>query len=215
MSVLGQETDIIVITETWLNSSVYNAQLFDERYEVHRRDRHTGQTRGGGLLVALRRNSDGPRAERLQHLETDGENMWLKINLNGLKIYTCIVYIPPASPIERYTSLFENIISNHKLLNNKKILLIGDFNFYSCLNFKNTTSEFSYVLDLFQMSNKNFVLNSKGRSLDLIVSNFDLNVCKSISSLVSEDPYHPSLDVEFQYIKKNVKMNQLMIIINS
>lgn len=33
--------DIIAITESWLNSTVYTGELFDDRYIVFRRDRGT------------------------------------------------------------------------------------------------------------------------------------------------------------------------------
>ncbi|CAB3251213.1 unnamed protein product [Arctia plantaginis] len=51
--------DIIVLTETWLNSSVLSTELFDDRYVVYRRDRessgfHPGKE-GGGVLVAVSR----------------------------------------------------------------------------------------------------------------------------------------------------------------
>lgn len=48
--------DIIVGTETWLNDSVYDRELFNSKYIVYRRDRETtslGSKRGGGVLVAI------------------------------------------------------------------------------------------------------------------------------------------------------------------
>ncbi len=38
-NVLTQNVDILALTETWLSASVQDAELFDNRYEVHRRDR--------------------------------------------------------------------------------------------------------------------------------------------------------------------------------
>lgn len=49
--------DIIIFTETWLDDSYYNSELFDGRYLVWRRDRdysRTGQRRGGGVLIAVK-----------------------------------------------------------------------------------------------------------------------------------------------------------------
>lgn len=49
--------DVIIFTETWLVDSISNSELFDGRYLVWRRDRdycRTAQTRGGGVLIAVR-----------------------------------------------------------------------------------------------------------------------------------------------------------------
>lgn len=56
-NVCSNTFDIIVITETWLLESIADAELFDKRYLVFRRDRDyttTGQTQGGGVLIAVR-----------------------------------------------------------------------------------------------------------------------------------------------------------------
>lgn len=50
--------DVVVLTETWLLDGIADSELFDHRYIVWRRDREyvtTGQTRGGGVLIADRR----------------------------------------------------------------------------------------------------------------------------------------------------------------
>lgn len=60
--------DIIALTETWLTDSVFDNELFDDRYLVWRRDRNyasTGQSLGGGVLIAVRRE-----------LVADGRNDW-------------------------------------------------------------------------------------------------------------------------------------------
>ena len=47
---------LIALTETWLNDSVFNSELFPDCYNVIRRDRNfatTGRSRGGGVLVAI------------------------------------------------------------------------------------------------------------------------------------------------------------------
>lgn len=66
--------DILCLTETWLNDSFHNNDLFDDHFMVWRRDRNyelTGQDFGGGVLVAVRRNQalrfdlNGPRVPRI------------------------------------------------------------------------------------------------------------------------------------------------------
>lgn len=51
--------DIISLTETWLTEGVFDNEIFDNRYVIWRRDRNysqTQQTRGGGVLLAVRRD---------------------------------------------------------------------------------------------------------------------------------------------------------------
>lgn len=49
--------DIIILCETWLNSSILSSELFDDRFVVYRRDRETSNFRikkeGGGVLIAV------------------------------------------------------------------------------------------------------------------------------------------------------------------
>ena len=46
--------DILALSETWLNDSIMNGELFDlSNFSVFRSDRSTGK-RGGGVLLALR-----------------------------------------------------------------------------------------------------------------------------------------------------------------
>lgn len=45
-----------MLTETWLNSSVYSSEIFDGRYAVFRRDRcNESKMRGEGVLSVVRR----------------------------------------------------------------------------------------------------------------------------------------------------------------
>ncbi|KAG8240526.1 hypothetical protein J6590_106621, partial [Homalodisca vitripennis] len=52
----SKDWDIIALIETWLNSSVYNAEPFPDGHQVYRRDRcqlQTGKSRGRGVLIAI------------------------------------------------------------------------------------------------------------------------------------------------------------------
>lgn len=51
--------DVIGITESWSLDSISSSELFDDRYIVWRRDRNylrTQQTKGGGVLMAVKRS---------------------------------------------------------------------------------------------------------------------------------------------------------------
>ena len=52
----SSDYDVICITETWLNSSINNAELFPSSYHTLRCDRNfnsINRSRGGGVLIAL------------------------------------------------------------------------------------------------------------------------------------------------------------------
>ena len=46
-----EDSDVVCVIETWLNSDISNSEILDERYEIFRKDR---ESRGGGLLVAVK-----------------------------------------------------------------------------------------------------------------------------------------------------------------
>lgn len=87
------------MTETWLLESISNAELFDSRYIVHRRDRDyvsTGQSLGGGVLIAVRR--DIVAVERPEWRST-AEDIWLTIavrqnsSTDCYNIHICTLYL--------------------------------------------------------------------------------------------------------------------------
>ena len=47
------DSEIIAVTETWLNENVSNGEILNDNYSIHRRDRNTG-ARGGGILLAVK-----------------------------------------------------------------------------------------------------------------------------------------------------------------
>ena len=53
------EYDVIVLTETWLDDAISSTMLFDDnRFTVYRTDRSTTnstKTRGGGVLIAVKK----------------------------------------------------------------------------------------------------------------------------------------------------------------
>ncbi|KAH8284282.1 hypothetical protein KR054_006242, partial [Drosophila jambulina] len=52
--------DVIILVETWLNMDFFDSEFFDlNLYQVFRKDRDATKTqcsRGGGVLIAVRRN---------------------------------------------------------------------------------------------------------------------------------------------------------------
>lgn len=90
-------SDIIALTETFLTSSVlFHAELFPPGYKVFRKD-GAADVGWGGVLLAVKNRYDA-------HLITDVdffvdlsphmELLFLKLNVKGVKLLVCVVYLP-------------------------------------------------------------------------------------------------------------------------
>jgi hypothetical protein len=68
----AQSINVIVCTETWLNSDIENGEIFSQdiakKFNVIRRDRE--HIKGGGVFIAV---SSDPVCSREYKLETDCE----------------------------------------------------------------------------------------------------------------------------------------------
>ena len=118
--------DIIIATETWFSSKIYDAEYFNAaHYTVHRRDRGR-ETPGGGVLVAVNNDFLSTREETLES-ETS-EIIWLKIAMKGYKnLYIGCCYRPKIDD----TTFLDNLSSSLQQITSKdssSALIGGDFN---------------------------------------------------------------------------------------
>ena len=115
--------DIIVGTETWLNSSIMNNEIFPPSvYEVERRDRPDGY---GGVLIAVNKNLNSKKITA----NIDSGQVWVKINRKRKSpIIIGSVYRAPKIDLDHFLKLKEDtqaIINDHK---NAIIWIGGDLN---------------------------------------------------------------------------------------
>jgi hypothetical protein len=203
--------DIIVLCETWLNCTIYDSELFCDRYVVYRRDRETSgfhqYKSGGGVLIAVSKKIS---SRRLPHLESKCEELWVELNIPKKKqpndiILLCSLYLPP--PIQRHIldSFIDN--ANSILESNTKTIILGDFNLSKIIwddkeNITNMTPSIleSSLLDFLALNNltqHNRVFNDTNKILDLVISNVsNLEVGRSRFILSTLDSYHPPLEFE-------------------
>lgn len=115
--------DIVIATETWLDSSIKTNELELDHYSVYRRDRKTG--RGGGILIAV---AEAAKSSAIA-TDTTSEILWVKVACKGqrdLLVGAC--YRPQVSDQGTIPELFSTI----ETLSQKRscdIFLGGDFNF--------------------------------------------------------------------------------------
>ncbi|CAK1554363.1 unnamed protein product [Leptosia nina] len=220
LNVLNCNYDIIILTETWLNVlSVYNSEIFDDRYNVYRRDRssstHTKhKTTGGGVLIAVLKTLP---SLRLNSFESDCEDLWVSIKISrgskSINLNICAIYISPPVKrtiletfIDKATESLEQIM----LQNCNSTFIVGDFNlggikWFSESNKHKVTNtgnnlfktfiDFTHLNGLNQLNN---ISNVKGSILDLVLTT------ETNSSAVNESPfplsiidsYHPPLIID-------------------
>lgn len=209
---------VIVLTETWLLDGVFNTELFDERYIVWRRDRDyslTGQSRGGGVLIATRKDLV-VRSEPLFH--STAEDLWLSMRLTKnnshgyINLHICVIYLCNQNHGLSFSAQLGNFLRKLScaFLSSvtDKFLILGDFNMsgiewvpsdhhYLVPNNVTTNDEVMFTDEIctLGLAQYNGVLNQQGKMLDLILSSDLVNVSECSDPLVPIDSYHPALVV--------------------
>lgn len=188
-------TTLIALTETRLDESVHDGELFPSDYSVLRKDRVCG--RGGGVLLAARAPYVVHRLDSA--VKSSDELVLAHVSKGNFKFICCVVYIPPRVVASRYYSIFEYI----EELNNSyqlPIVIIGDFNLYST-----TTAvrrDFQLLLSDCGLTQQNSVVNSLNRILDLVLTNslvVDITVAQACTGLVSFEKHHFPLDISISF----------------
>lgn len=126
-SVYNCNSDVIFLSETWLNSCISNNELGICNYNIFRSDRSTDNfVRGGGVSLAV------CNTYKCELIPTDDipniEHVFVLLIVGNTKFILCCVYIPPNSPYHIYAQFCELVENTIHLHPNTNILLIGDFN---------------------------------------------------------------------------------------
>lgn len=217
LNILAGNYDIIIFVESWLCDGILSSELCDDRYDTFRFDRDllaTNKSTGGGVMICTRRELAAVQRDDLSCSPT--ELLWVTIPAAALQLkYDLHIigsYIPgdrtQVSNLSTYANLVTNFISNNPLDN---YLMAGDFNLpfieweYSgpIYNTGGTSVEIQSLakdlinqLTLSGFLQHNMILNSHNKILDLILSNFNIELTRCSSPLIKEDLYHPSLFID-------------------
>ena len=117
--------DIVFVTESWSNESVYDHEFLSNDYSVTRKDRGT---RGGGVLVAFRNELTCIRRNDVELSESiENEIMVVDIKVAASKVTCLLCYRPPNAGhnfISNLISVLDNCVG-HGLQN---LYMVGDFN---------------------------------------------------------------------------------------
>lgn len=203
------DTDVVMITETWLHDSILDSELCNDKYIVFRRDRGT---LGGGVMLMC-----APYLQARMRPEwhcNDLECVWVTVPSTALglehDLHMAAAYIPPNSSLPSRIQLFvESLLQIRNTHPNDHFIIAGDFNL-PCIDWTlsepivlrrgsvDIQSSASHLID--QISYMGFAqfndtLNRNKNILDLIISDSSVSVNRSNFHLVMEDTHHPSLTI--------------------
>lgn len=220
-NLLKNNFDIILITETWLTTGVLDGEVCDSRYDLFRLDRNyvlTNTTRGGGVMVLVRRELEGFLPGK-SNVTPPTEMIWVTIPAKsfnpsvGKNLHIALVYISPDSNSlpQHVDNVLKSVSYVYNLHKNDNFLVVGDFNMPNIqwiphlgpLQLKRgpieTQTASQLLLDEFNiigLEQSNYSRNSFGNTLDLIFGNFCASTNASQISLVKEDTAHPTLSID-------------------
>lgn len=113
---------IVIGTETLIDPTVTDNQIFPPNYKLYRKDRNM---LGGGVLIAI---SNDIISIPVPELQTDCEIVWAKISLVGRKdMYIASYYNPKTSNESSLHKLGRNL-ERANTMKNVFIVVGGDFN---------------------------------------------------------------------------------------
>lgn len=214
---LCSNSSCICLTETWLDETVLDSELFCNNFIVYRCDRsvyNSEKSRGGGVLIAAEKSIS---SIKITLKYSTVEMICVKLSSNGQSCYVFNVYLPPDALLAKYEACIDNITS---VLDDaapcEQFIIVGDFNIPeinwtpTCdekLNFMvpfNTTSEkakyFTESISFLSMFQVNFTSNSLNRILDLVLTDspddIEFDIC---DPMLKEDIYHPALSFSINF----------------
>ena len=189
--------DCLVLSETWLNNYVSDCELpFDSYFSIYRNDR---QTRGGGVMVCVKRNWS---SQLRSDLMRDCEIIWVEVctNLKRKLLIGCYYRPHKRSPMILLEECRDSVLAAAAV---GDVVLFGDFNlsikWASSTNGVPKDSTDSWFLDTFihglGLYQHNMFNTRKDSNLDYVVSTLANVVITPSQNILSSD--HESLDVEF------------------
>lgn len=121
------DIDIFTISETWLNSSVTNAEINISGYKLYRLDRR--HKKGGGVCAYIRRNLKTKVLNSISKISERGfHQLWLEIQHVKLKsIIVCVAYRPPDIQLDCFVNDLAPSLTDAFSLG-KEVFIAGDLN---------------------------------------------------------------------------------------
>ena len=148
-----RKSDIVTISETWLNTTITSAEVKIEGYKLFRMDRLHKQ--GGGVCAYVRKELKATVLKELSYIsERNFHQLWIKVQCKKSKSFlVCATYRPEDAPLNSFEDLLKPSYIQ-ALVYNKPIVILGDLNCdylkKSCPKFK-ALDNFSSEMNLYQL----------------------------------------------------------------
>lgn len=174
---------VIALTETSLNSSIFDSELFDSsKYTVYRTDRselNSVHDKYGGVLIAVRSSI---QSERITVPGTENVEMVLvRLQCQEYSYYICCLYIPSNSRVsiyDEYVSALQKVFNYIDLSPNDEMCVVGDFNLKDIEWIPDSSTNMNEWIDEFDASSESNVflpteieVGSKANIIYLLLSN--------------------------------------------
>jgi exonuclease III len=135
--------DACCVSETWLDDTVFDADIALSGYTLVRKDRQC--KKGGGVLIYIKQNLIFK--ERNEIITDDSlEMIWLEVKTKDgtpNMLISCI-YRPPNSPPEYFNNILDT--TERAISEDKEVILLGDMNIDYSLN-ENLSSNSIFLME--------------------------------------------------------------------
>lgn len=220
LSVCELDYDVIMLSETFLNDSVFNSEIFDlNKYSVFRRDRvySSVQEKGGGVLIAVKKCNKIKSSVRCTELESTAEDIFVKIKTNNQFIFLCCAYLLHNLTVDVFEDHLNKLDSVCTMFPNSDVVVVGDYNlpnFVSSsgeiINYDFKSNKLINCMSFCNLKQLSSVFNYSGVMLDLVLSNKSLVVTEAHQDdlLTKLDPHHPAVILEFEITSNKTEWSQ-------
>ena len=126
--VSSRQADVVIGSESWLNSSIKSSEVFPDGFNAYRRDRPDGC--GGGVFLLVSQQYESPQPEELTvDSNVDCEAVWVKVKVQGSSdLYIGSFYRPPDKTNPEYLQELQSIMRRIPTDKGAHLWLGGDFN---------------------------------------------------------------------------------------
>uniref|UniRef100_A0A8D8Z3L4 Endonuclease/exonuclease/phosphatase domain-containing protein n=1 Tax=Cacopsylla melanoneura TaxID=428564 RepID=A0A8D8Z3L4_9HEMI len=130
--------------------------------------------RGGGVLVAIKKQFQSRPLITMNRNTKTIQTVWVKLKLYGQEISLCACYFPPYVHPNTLKEFVDETCNHHELSNNN-IIFIGDFNIKEYIDplqeNSNRMTEIKKLNNFFNLEQFNEIQNKNSRILDLCLTN--------------------------------------------
>lgn len=225
LSIESCDFDIIALSETWLNSSIYDSEMFTSDFTVYRCDRSatkSGLEMGCGVLLAVRSSELYSSDQIYFPVDSviDIDIVFVKLKFRtGKNVFLCCLYVRSNSNddvYEAYIDVLECFFGSTNLSCDDTVFIMGDFNMpHVCWSIDHENNNIllphgtitSIQENMFDtllgrgLSQLNGVKNCRGRLLDLVFADNadDVRLYECSHPMINIDAYHPAFEIIFDH----------------